>query len=406
MRIRLYRVRKGRGYWEPTARMKAAGFRLTALGPDGPEAWSKAERLNAAWDKARRNDSRAATFEPDTLGWLFEQYRHTGVWRTKEPRTREEWELAWRTIGPVFGDLPVAKINFRACDAFYTELGTTFSLHGKHRVFKIFRALLEVAIAFQLIGENPTRRIANSAPKGRSAIWYETEVAALRDKAWEMGFNGLSVSIAVCYDTAMAPVDVRLLTLAMQRRQNRDVYFETARAKTDRDVIATISPETQSLLERYLSGLAFVVPPDQPFIRNRSGHTYSKDTLGDDFRTVRAATFPGDTRRMMDLRRTANVEAMIGGAEPSQMSAKLSNTLSQSNSIYDTYTPRRLEAVKQADKARKRGKKSLGASGIARSLRAELDGVVENKSRTFPTPAPASESERPSAVGPKKRKKG
>ena len=44
----------------------------------------------------------------------------------KEPRTREEWELAWRTIGPVFGDVLVAKINFPACDAFYTELGKPF----------------------------------------------------------------------------------------------------------------------------------------------------------------------------------------------------------------------------------------------------------------------------------------
>jgi hypothetical protein len=394
VRIRLYRVRKGRGYWEPTARMKAAGFRLTALGPDGPEAWGKAERLNAAWDKARRNDTRADTFESDTLGWLFEQYRHTGVWAAKEPRTREEWELAWRTIGPVFGDLLVAKINFQACDAFYSELRKTSSLHHSHRVFKIFRALLEVAIAFQLISENPSHRIANTAPKGRSAIWFEHEVTALRERAWDMGFQGLSLAIAIAYDTAMAPVDVRLLTLAMQRRQNRDVYFETARAKTERDVIATISPETQAALERYLAGLAFVVPQDQPFIRNRSGHVYSKDTLGDDFRTVRAAIFPGDTRRLMDLRRTANVEAMIGGAEPSQMSAKLSNTLSQSNQIYDTYTPRRLEAVKQADRARKRGKKSLGAGGIARTLKAEL----ENKSRTFPTPAPVSESELPSSA--------
>ena len=109
VRIRHYRVRKGRGYWEPTYRMKAAGFRLTALGPEGPDAWGKAERLNVAWDKARRNDTRAATFESDTLGWLFEQYRHTGVWAAKEPRTREEWELAWRTIGPVFSDVLVAK---------------------------------------------------------------------------------------------------------------------------------------------------------------------------------------------------------------------------------------------------------------------------------------------------------
>jgi hypothetical protein len=71
--------------------------------------------------------------------------------------------------------------------------------------------------------------------------------------------------------------------MPLQRRQDRDV--ETARAKTHRDVIATILSETQGLVQRYLDGLAFVVPSDQPFIRNRSGHTYSKDTFGDDFRT-------------------------------------------------------------------------------------------------------------------------
>ena len=53
VRIRHYRIRKGRGYWEPTARMKALGFRVMALGPHGPEAWAQAERMNAEWDKAR-----------------------------------------------------------------------------------------------------------------------------------------------------------------------------------------------------------------------------------------------------------------------------------------------------------------------------------------------------------------
>jgi hypothetical protein len=39
---------------------------------------------------------------------------------------------------------------------------------------------------------------------------------------------------------------------------------------TDRKALATISKGTELLLERYLTGL--VLPPDQPFIRNRSGH--------------------------------------------------------------------------------------------------------------------------------------
>src|SRR5262249_57794049 len=102
-----------------------------------------------------------------------------------------------------FGDLTVGENEFPACDEFYTGLERKFSLHKKHRVFKIFRALLEVAIGFRLIKTNPTHKIANTAPKGRSAIWSELEIAALRDKAWELGYRGLSVAIAVAHDTQL-----------------------------------------------------------------------------------------------------------------------------------------------------------------------------------------------------------
>ena len=394
VRIRHYRIRKARGYWEPTARMKAIGFRVTPLGPDGPEAWAKAERLNHQWDEVRKNGGPAETFDHGTLGWLYEQYRSMGVWAKKEMRTREEWELAWGVIKPLFADVRADSINFQACDAFYTELGKAYSLHKQHRIFKIFRALMEVAIGFQLIDTNPTYKIANSAPRGRKAIWFEAEVAQLRDTAWNIGYRGLAVAIAIAYDTQMAPVDVRLLTLAMRRTHDRDgVYFETARTKTARDVIATISKQTEALLNRYLAGLGFTLPRDQPFIRNRSGHVYSKDTLGDDFRTVRTDVFPTDTRRLMDMRRTGNVEAVIGGAAPTHLAAKLSNTLAQSNQIFETYTPVQLAAVREADKARNVGRRRLKLSKIAVGIKVEQERVFENKSGNFPTVAPVAESE-------------
>ena len=106
-------------------------------------------------------------------------------------------------------------------------------------MFKIFRALMEVAIGFKLVNANPTRRIENAAPKGRKAIWLDAEVARLRDAAWEMGYRGLSVAIAIAFDTQMAPVDVPSLTLAMRVSDARGVL--TARGKTARDVIATLS---------------------------------------------------------------------------------------------------------------------------------------------------------------------
>ena len=204
-----------------------------------------------------------------------------------------------------------------------------------------------------------------------------------------MGYRGLSLAIAIAYDTQMAPVDVRMLTLAMRAADANGVYFNTARAKTEREVVATLSSTTVILLDDYLTGLGFTVPPEQPFIRNRSGHVYSKDTLGDDFRDVRTVIYPGDTRRLMDLRRTGNVEAVAGGAAPAQLSAKLANTLAQSNQIFDTYSPVQLATVREADKARIEGRRRMRLSHIAASIR----GEEENKSGNFPTPAPAKESE-------------
>jgi hypothetical protein len=399
VRIRHYRIRKGRAYWEPTARMKALGFRVMALGPHGPEAWAQAERMNSEWDKARAAGNAVEHYDRGTLGWLFDEYRATGVWRKKEARTREEWEVAWTVIRPIFADVLVSEIDFPACDEFYTGLEAKFSLHKRHRVFKIFRALLQVAIGFKLITTNPTHRIANTAPSGRSAIWSEIEIAALRERAWEGGYRGLAVAIAIAHDTQLAPVDVRLLTPAMRKADQNGAYFETSRAKTGRKALATISRNTESLLDRYLADLPFVLPPDQPFIRNRSGHVYSKDTLGDDFRDVRETVFAGDTRRLMDMRRTGNVEAVAGGAQPPELAAKLSNTIGKSNEIFDTYSPVQLETVRKVDRHREIGRRELLAAAVARELE-------QNKSGNFPTPAPVSESELASKPSPTKKANG
>jgi hypothetical protein len=80
VRIRHYRIRKGRAYWEPAPKMRAVGFKVIALGPDGPDAWKQAERMNAEWDKARTR-----------------QYRRSipaGHSRLAPRRVPQDWSLA------------------------------------------------------------------------------------------------------------------------------------------------------------------------------------------------------------------------------------------------------------------------------------------------------------------------
>jgi hypothetical protein len=218
------------------------------------------------------------------------------------------------------------------------------------------------------IQTNPSMIIANKAPAGRHQTWREAEVHALAEKSWEMQFFGLSMAISVAYDTQFSPVDVRQLSLRHYRQDGETGFFDIKRAKTHKRAIGTISPHTADKLKAYRAKPGMVAPDDQPFIRDRFGKPYTKDALGDDFRTVRNALFPGDDRTLLDMRRTGTVEAAAGGATPSDLSAKSGNTIGQSSKLHETYNPVQLVAVQRADEARSRGRKRLSESRKAQKL--------------------------------------
>ena len=74
-------------------------------------------------------------------------------------------------------------------------------------------------------------------------------------------------------------------------------------------------------------------------------HAYSKDTLGDDFRDVRALVFGLEERRTLaDFRRSGTVEAIRGGAEGGQIAAKMANQFDKSAFLRRTYAPVDLQA--------------------------------------------------------------
>ena len=73
------------------------------------------------------------------------------------------------------------------------------------------------------------------------------------------------------------------------------VYFETRHAKTGKRTYATLSKSTIEALDTYLARLGFVIPADQPIIRNRpppiiksikSGSVTTKDKLAAFFKVL------------------------------------------------------------------------------------------------------------------------
>ena len=99
--------------------------------------------------------------------------------------------------------------------------------------------------------------------------------------------------------------------------------------------------------------------PDAPIFRNQKGTAYSKDALCRSFRKVMQVEFPGDTRKLMDFRRSGSQEAQAGDVSSLALATKLANSINQSKRLQDTYLPKRAATVRLADEARKRGRRRL-----------------------------------------------
>jgi hypothetical protein len=362
IKIPYYSVKKGRGYWQPTPTMKAAGFTIIRCGPDGPAAWKIAQDWNERWQRHRQGRAQDAQprWPANSIGDAFDRYRRTDEWTAKKPRTREEWERAWARIEPVFGDLsPTSpEISLETLSQFRRLIMNNVSLREAHRTIKIWRALWRICAAFNICGgkNDPSLGIRNVAPAPRKASWRHWEAVWLAKRAWRLGYHGMAVAIALAWDTQFSPVDLRRLTMADLNGAKAGRHFDLARAKSGRDVIGTMGRRTLALLDAYLAKHPAEVGT---ILRNRSGAPYSRFTMPDDFAVVREACFPGDRRTLADMRRSGAIEANIGGADPATLSAKMGNTISTSNALHKTYQPVDLTAVRQADAARRKGRALL-----------------------------------------------
>lgn len=209
------------------------------------------------------------------------------------------------------------------------------------------------------------RGVRNRAPEPRHQRWSEGEAVRLVKAAWRDGFHGLACIIAIAWDTQFSPIDVR--TLAARHRMlagNRLIFDRQSdgRTKTKRAAIGTVSFRTERLAIHYVAQLGADLLPEAILFRNRSGEPYREDTLADDFAVIRDKVFPGDTRRLMDMRRSGTVEAIAGGADGLGLAAKMANSIDRSNTLHKTYAPVDITAVREVDDARIRGRRKMRES--------------------------------------------
>lgn len=364
VKIPYYVVKKGRGYWQPTRSMRLQGFESIRCGPDGPAAWAKAEQINRQWQLHRRglNASGAKLWPVGSVGEAFSRFKNSSEWSRMKPRTREDWERGQRLIEDVFGDVRPGGVTFEQLDEFYAALLRAKGVGEAYRAIKHWRRLWTKMAAMGHCQKeaDPSLAIRRRTPAPRSQVWRQGEAVRLVKTAIRNGYIGLACIIAVAWDTQFSPVDVRNLRTSNLRSIGKGLIFEAlSREKTGRHIIGTLSRATERLLAAYLPKDQTPNEADELLFRNRSGAPYSKDTLGDDFRAVRALAFPGDTRKLLDMRRSGAVEAAAGEVDPNALAAKMGNTINRSQQLQRIYQPVDLAAVRLADDARRIGRRRM-----------------------------------------------
>jgi hypothetical protein len=378
VKVRHYVVKGGKAFRQPTPKMKALGFHAVPLGQDGPDAWAIAERWNERWDKTRCGEAPSpaivanlsperaeelTVYPPRSLGDAFGRYRRTPEWAKKAPRTREEWFRAWKWIKPVFGDCAPRTVRLEDVSRWREAVEDAVSLREAHRCLKIWRAMWKVAAAmgYCLRDADPSLGVRNTAAAGRNLQWSEGEVVRAAKRAWRMGYHGLAAVIAVAWDTQLSPGDVRALRASQLARGAVGEAFFTERGKTGVPVGGILSLRSMAVLSAYLEKLGVELHGDAYIFRNRSGAPYSSDTLGDDFRDVRAVEFGPLERRTIghDFRRAGAVEAITGGAKAEQVAHAMGNTLSASNALFATYVPVNVNTLRDVMEARRAGRRKL-----------------------------------------------
>jgi hypothetical protein len=373
VRLRYVRRKRGNLFWEPTPAMREMGFFPKPLGPEGPNSIAEATKLYEAWQQALKSRGKVTDYPAGSFGAFYDRFKRSPKWAKKALRTREDYDRAWKHVEPVFARKLVTSITPADCEGFIEDLGAKVSASERYRTVKCLRALFAEAIKrLQLVNwPNPALIAANPQPRGRSAIWLGAEIEALATGAVKAGYPGMAAAIRIAWDTLLSPVDVWTLTRSQVRQDGQGWYVATERAKTGKTALGALSEGTAAALWAYIEGLGVTIPSEGRLIRQRNGQAYrSKDTFGDDFRAVRKAVFPGDTRQFLDIRRSGNVEADAAGADKATMGELLANGLADSRFLDETYTPPTVTKAREVAQKRLEGRRML--AGEAMRMRSNL----------------------------------
>ena len=289
-------------YFQPSKAMRQGGYRAEPLGKDVPDAIARVEAINAEWDALRKGDPVSPALPAQgTLNRLIHDTMQSAEFLDKSASRQTELEYTTAIIAKVFGPSRLSAIKATDVERFYDALRRKGSVHKAAKVMKDFRYLFNRALRLDMVRYNPTKAVKIKQPPARQVVWKPEQVEHAIQKAWDDGFTGAAVALAIAYDTSLRPGDIRALTCG----QVQDDRITLTQSKTGRVQHCPLYPETKVLIDRYKASMGVAMLPGVVLVRTRRGRPYQKDRLARDVRIILRAAGVPDAVQLRDLRRTA-----------------------------------------------------------------------------------------------------
>lgn len=341
-----YVVQKhGFWYWQPTKKLKEAGFNLMRLSDVKSEAYIQAERINADVDAWRKKGA-----EPNkgTMGWLRRVYTQDDAFKNLKPRTRSDYIkqieaiLAWTKP-----HRPVASLTPKVIKAWYLEKRDQ---HGERQAkyrMQVLSILMNFAITEGVITINPCKAVKVKTPKPRSQLWEREDIDAILKVAPRV----VRRAILLALYTGQRPGDV--LKMTYHDYNGQSIMVTQAKTNVKLEIVAL--PELQKELADKIRSSIFLVP-------TYKGTPFKVESFDKEFGKARAAAGVDAGLRFNDFRRTSVVNLARAGCTVPEIVGITGHSINTCQTILDTYLPK---------------DRIAGANGIAKlhEYRKKLDGL-------------------------------
>jgi len=309
--IPYFKIKKnGRAYFElGKDRAQKVGMKSSyPLGFNITEAKKSALDLYSEWLVKRGRPAiiqRPKKYKAGTVGHWYAKLKQTKTWENKKPETRRKWEFYWKYIDTHLGDIRLDRVTPSDFEKFHIAIETQYGADARWRTVKIARALFNSAIKYQIISTSPC------------LVLLAHEVETLIETAYRLKYEPMALSLRLAWETLMSPVDIRMLALSELKNDQDGYYIATERSKTGKAVLAALPDDLGRDIENYIA------------------------------------------RFFMDIRRSGNVEADLGGASAGDRAEILANALDKNKLLDQTYTPPTVAKARKIAKQRELGRAIL-----------------------------------------------